>query len=235
MQLYWKCTECDETNRYPEVTECEVCGAPMTAEAEQEALRQKKAEEERLERLKREEEQRRKEEERRRQEAERKRREAEIAAQKAEAEKRRLENLERVMKAKENREIKLGKAVRGVGKTFSIVFRIAAAAAVVISIGPIFSSFGTVADNVAQKVETEYEYHTVEGENEDEKVLRSFWKIGNQFELMIKAPVRNISEQYEFIKSNFSPIENTVELIETVTDEAPMIFNDIIGFFGGDS
>lgn len=39
MQYYWKCAECDESNRYPEMSFCESCGAPITNAEQQRVLR----------------------------------------------------------------------------------------------------------------------------------------------------------------------------------------------------
>lgn len=39
MQYYWKCAECDESNRYPEMSFCESCGAPITKAEQQRVLR----------------------------------------------------------------------------------------------------------------------------------------------------------------------------------------------------
>lgn len=52
MQFYWKCEECDETNAYPDVKECETCGAPMTAAAEKRVLLEQKEEERRQAQIK---------------------------------------------------------------------------------------------------------------------------------------------------------------------------------------
>lgn len=38
MQYYWKCTECDESNRFPEMNFCESCGAPITNAEQQRVL-----------------------------------------------------------------------------------------------------------------------------------------------------------------------------------------------------
>ncbi len=37
MQAYWKCEECDEVNKYPQVKECETCGNYITPQAEETA------------------------------------------------------------------------------------------------------------------------------------------------------------------------------------------------------
>lgn len=55
-RYYWRCEECDETNSYPEVTECESCGAPIPEAELQRIQKEIKAEEERKEQQRRERE-----------------------------------------------------------------------------------------------------------------------------------------------------------------------------------
>lgn len=166
MRHYWICEDCASENLYPDIRICETCGMEMTQAAEQRVLKDIKEEERRREQLKKEQERCRKEELRKKREAEIKRHQEQLAAQQAEREKRKIAELERILRKKKEREQKFGNFIRKTTNYSRFAIKTSLIVVIIISTVILFKNFKKINFeeaflNISQNAQTEYYAHTV--------------------------------------------------------------------------
>ncbi len=202
MQMYWKCEECDETNPYPQKRICVSCGSPMSEQAKQKAIQNKKDEEALAE-------------QKYKMEQLRKKREGEISKQDAKNDGARagssskytksIEERERIRKKKEKNEIKFSKIYIMTAQVASIVMRSLIFVAVILAVVVCAfnwdnTDFIKVQDEFKEKVVNSYialTYQTEEGED-----------------LLAPRFIDNLSRELETMLDHYNPIDNVFGLAE---------------------